>query len=144
MSEALLVVGKKIQSIRVTKNLSRNRVSTDLRLSTKYLYKIENGYLDEELEFNNVIRYLKLYLEYFNMNADMIISDYKYKSSNNSQKKKKRNVIKNELILPNKHHIGISIMILAILLMCFNYFEFSYSNYFLNSLSNDNKILLRN
>jgi len=144
MSEALLLIGKKIQSVRVTKNLSRNKVSADLRLSTKYLYKIEDGHLDEELEPNNVIRYLKLYLKYFNMNVDTIISDYKYKSLPNSQKEKKRNIIKNTLILSNKHYIGISVMILAILLMCFNYFEFSYANYFINSLSSNNKILLRN
>lgn len=144
MSDILLLIGKKIKSNRVKKKISTNFVSLDLRLSSKYLQKIETGILDEELETNNVIRYLKLYLDYFNMDSNTIINDYRHKLSITHKTKKKNNVIRNILILSNKNYIRISIIILFLLFTYFFYLENNQKEKLISSLLENSKILLRN
>ena len=115
-----------------------------MRLSIKYLDRIEDGSLDEELEINNVIRYLKLYLDYFQMDSVSIISDYRYKISAQFQKEEKHNVVTDSLIISNRNYIGTSLIMLCGFLLFLFYLEFVQVNHFTSFLSDDKKILLRN
>ena len=144
MSKILLEIGKKVKSRRESLKLSRSQVSEELKLLDKYLDKIENGTLDSELKTSNMVRYLKLYLDYFGMDSQKIISEYKDFFSEKNEKKQELSTNTSKLIFAHANIMNISIFVLLLFIFVSYYIDLKENKIVKMHLSKDVNILLRN
>ena len=77
MSVKLAEIGKLITAKRIDLSISRNKLAENIELPIKYLDLIENGELDNNYHKALVIRYLRIYLNYLNLDTEEIIIFYK-------------------------------------------------------------------
>jgi cytoskeletal protein RodZ len=73
MSETLESIGKTLLDYRRKHHITLKMVCDDLKLSEKYIKKIESGILDDELPSKSVERFLRIYVEYLTRDNNLII-----------------------------------------------------------------------
>lgn len=77
MSAKLKEIGVIITAARLNLGISKNKMATKLELPFKYLELIENGEFDKNYHNALVSRYLRIYLNYLNLDTEDIIKTYK-------------------------------------------------------------------
>ncbi len=117
MSDFLKKLGQDIKDNRIKLGISKNKVAEHLKISSKYLQKIENGSLDEEIKGEYTIRYLRLYLDYFNMDSANIVASYKDFLSGQKELKKSYKSIPFKYLFSNKSLIKFSLIALLFLVL---------------------------
>ena len=77
----MITVGSLIKSKRLSKNLSIEQISKELKIQKKILQNIENDKLEENINAVFVIGHLKSYSEYLELNTSEIIANFKIQIS---------------------------------------------------------------
>ena len=143
MSEALVNIGKKIKNYRLKQKITYKKLHNDLKLSIKYFQDIENGNLDERLNFTLTLRYLRSYIDYLNMSQHMI-TEYKEQYETNIKNNDSYIIEHKKIILPKISIINYSIILLLLFIFLVSSLEPEDNQKLLNKLSPEMKLLLTN
>jgi len=142
MTESLKKIGKEIHDARLALGLNKNKVASDLRLSSKYLKKIEEGVLDDKYSPTHIIRYLRIYLNYFNLNADQLIKEYL--DSFEQKEKRKNKITPFSYKISTANLVNFSLVLIIFLIAVNFHYEDKTREYLKRNLANDILMLYRN
>jgi cytoskeletal protein RodZ len=142
MSEILVTIGNKIKNARQKAKITENKVASDLGLDKKHLHKIEDGTLDEEVHYRHILRFLKTYLEYFNLDVSENINLFLHFHDKNHSTKKEKHIPTGINKLFSKKYVKLSLSIFTILILI-QLFTKEWENKSIDNLSIESKILLK-
>jgi cytoskeletal protein RodZ len=143
MSSALLNIGQKIQKERFEQKTTISKIQKKLNLAKNYLHQIEQGTLDENLNMIIVSRYLKLYLEYLDMDTDSLLQKYKAEYLKQNKKSNAHIIKKDSYIYPQKYTLKLTIILLILFVLTMKIIEPKNNKKLLEKLSLQKELLLK-
>ena len=79
-------IGKVIKASRISKKISIQEASSELKISTQILKKIENDELDEYIDIVYYLGHIRSYSEFLALDSNQIIEQFKLQHSFNKEK----------------------------------------------------------